>query len=133
MQFQVPQFIDIEDKIVGPLTLKQFIYIAGNSALAYVAYSSIPVKAIGVILAIGFLSFGGLLSFYKYNNRPLIKLVSSAFYYYLRPRLYIWKPQKKEDRKTIDISHFKTTQRVVTPLQTQTTSKLSDMSWQLDM
>jgi hypothetical protein len=30
MQFRVPQFIDIEDKLFGPLTFKQFIYLAGE-------------------------------------------------------------------------------------------------------
>lgn len=35
MQFQVPQFIEVEDKIFGPLTFKQFVYIAGGVALMY--------------------------------------------------------------------------------------------------
>ena len=33
MQFQVPQFIETEDKIVGPLTLKQFGYIGGAATV----------------------------------------------------------------------------------------------------
>ena len=135
MQFQVPQFIEIEDKIVGPLTLKQFIYLAGACGLGYIAYALIPFKAIGVIVAIAFLSFGGLLAFYQYNNRPFIKLVSSVFYFYIKPQLYIWKPRPKKDDKKLDISNFKTTQAVVTPDANMqaSTSKLSDMSWQLDM
>ena len=38
MQFQVPQFIETEDKIVGPFTLRQFMYVAGaglGSAILY--------------------------------------------------------------------------------------------------
>ena len=34
MMFSVPQFIDVEDKIIGPLTLKQFIYLAGGAGLS---------------------------------------------------------------------------------------------------
>ncbi len=133
MQFEVPQFIEIEDKIVGPLTLKQFIYIAGTVGLAYISYSLIPYKAIGVIFAIAFLSFGGLLAFYQYNNRPFVKLVSSVFYFYTKPRLYIWKPRKKIMKDKLDISNFKTTQTVVSQTQTPSSSRLTDMSWQLDM
>lgn len=135
MRFQVPQFIDIEDKIVGPLTLKQFIYIAGNAALAFVSYRMIPITIIGIVLAIFFLSFGGLLAFYQYNNRPLINLVSAAFAFYTKPQLYIWKPHQKETKENaLDISHFKTTARVVTPTApAPSASKLTDMSWQLDM
>ena len=43
MHFQTPQFIEIEDKIFGPLTLKQFIYLAGAAGLSFTAYSLLPV------------------------------------------------------------------------------------------
>lgn len=134
MQFQVPQFIEIEDKLVGPLTLKQFLYIAGNSGLAYIAYALIPISVIGIVVAIAFLSFGGLLAFYQYNNRPFVKLVSSFFYFHTKPKLYIWKPQKKPVNKDIlDISTFKTTQAIINPVMTSSTSRLADMSWQIDI
>ena len=42
MQYQLPQFIDIEDKIVGPLTFKQFIYIAGGAGICFIAYRLLP-------------------------------------------------------------------------------------------
>src|SRR3989344_2665997 len=35
MEYQVPQFIEVEDKIIGPLTLKQFIYLAGEAGFSY--------------------------------------------------------------------------------------------------
>ena len=38
MQFQVPQFIEIEDKIFGPLTAKQFFYILGGGAIIFLLY-----------------------------------------------------------------------------------------------
>ncbi len=33
MRFEVPQFIDVEDKIFGPFTFKQFLYLAGGAGL----------------------------------------------------------------------------------------------------
>ena len=47
MQFQVPQFIEIEDKIFGPLTFKQFIYLAGGVGASIVLWLYIPYKIIG--------------------------------------------------------------------------------------
>ena len=38
MLFQLPQFIETEDKIVGPFSLKQFLYVGvafGISAILY--------------------------------------------------------------------------------------------------
>ena len=43
MEYQVPQFIEVEDKIVGPLTLKQFIYIAGAGGLCVVFFVYLPI------------------------------------------------------------------------------------------
>ena len=42
MQFQVPQFIEVEDKIFGPLTFKQFVYVAGGAGLAYLVWRVSP-------------------------------------------------------------------------------------------
>ena len=38
MQFKVPQFIDVEDKLFGPVTFKEFVYLAGGAGLIYVIY-----------------------------------------------------------------------------------------------
>jgi hypothetical protein len=42
MRFQVPQFIEVEDKIFGPLTVKQFIYLAGGAGLVFILYHFLP-------------------------------------------------------------------------------------------
>jgi len=42
MRFQVPQFIEIESKIFGPLTFKQFIYLAGGAGLSFLFYAFLP-------------------------------------------------------------------------------------------
>ena len=61
MQFRVPQFIDIEDKVIGPLTLKQFAYVLGAAGFAFLIWTFISIKIIAVILIIPlsglFLSF----------------------------------------------------------------------------
>lgn len=36
MQFKIPQFLDIEDKIFGPFTFKQFSYLLASIAFAYI-------------------------------------------------------------------------------------------------
>ncbi|MFM2424198.1 MAG: hypothetical protein RLZZ70_589, partial [Candidatus Parcubacteria bacterium] len=38
MQFEVPQFIEIEDKIFGPLTWKQFLYVGGGLSMTAVLF-----------------------------------------------------------------------------------------------
>ncbi len=82
MQYQVPQFIEIEDKIFGPLTFKQFVYVAGGAGMCFVAYRFIPMPfSMLVILPLG--GFSIALAFYKVNNRPFIDAVESAVRFFL--------------------------------------------------
>jgi hypothetical protein len=90
MHYQVPQFIEIEDKIFGPLTLKQFIYLAGGGGLCLIFFSLLPFF-ITVILAVPVIALSLGLAFYQVNGRPMILAVEHAFSYTLRHKLYLWK------------------------------------------
>lgn len=128
MRFQIPQFIDVEDKIFGPFTLKQFIYIAGGAAVALVGITMFGIFW-GLLLASPIVILAAALAFYKINDRPFIYVLESAFNYAFRDKLYVWKKSepkvkkvKKEDKKYSSL---------VVPSISQ--SKLKDMSWELDV
>jgi hypothetical protein len=89
MKFQVPQYIEIEDKIFGPLTLKQFIYLIGAGGLAFICYRFLG--PLGLIFGIPIAIFGVLLAFYKHNNKPFIFLVEAAARYSINKKLYLWR------------------------------------------
>src|SRR6185369_5410501 len=92
MQFQVPQFIETEDKLVGPLTLRQFIYVAvaaGIFAMLYFLVQTWLSVSLGIIL----LGSAGALAFVKVQGRPLIDVTMSALGFYWKPHTYIWQPE----------------------------------------
>jgi len=127
MRFQVPQFIEVEDKIVGPLTLKQFIYLAGGGGIIVVFFTFIP-KYIAFFLSIPVALFVAALAFYKVNNKPFIAIVESFFLYITHPRLYIW---KKEERKVQATGVVSKGTSSFMPRLSQ--SKLKDLTWSLDV
>ena len=99
MQFQVPQFIDTEDKIVGPLSLRQFGYLVaalGASAILYFSVSG----WLWVILSIPLLGIGGAMAFVKINGRPFSKLLVAGFSFYWKPQTYVWQPDQPRRPKT---------------------------------
>ncbi len=134
MNFQVPQFIEVEDKIFGPLTFKQFVYLAGSAGLIYLLFHFLPLFiAIIPIIAIG--TFGLALSFYKLNNRPFINVTESAFRYLLTHKLYLWK-------KVPNVLTGSTVKNPLLGLGAPTKgfaipklseSKLKDLAWSLDV
>lgn len=131
MQFQVPQFIEVEDKIVGPLTFKQFLYLLGGAGGAFLAWRFLPFYA-----AVPFmLLFGGAgvgFSFIQYNNRPLILAVESAFYFLFANKLYLWDSSRKSKRKQTRGVPEKS-QNIPVPIPSLSSSKLGELSWALDV
>lgn len=90
MRFEVPQFIEIEDKIFGPLTWKQFVYVAGGGGLAAVLFFFTPF-IIFVLLGAPIIALSFLLSFYPINNRPFATFLESAVKYFQGSKLYLWR------------------------------------------
>ena len=94
-QFQVPQFIETEDKIIWILTLRQFLYLigaAGAAGLGFLMFQ--PVLA--VFFAVLFAIISICMAFVKINGRDLNSFIKSAFSYYWNPRLYIFKIQRDD-------------------------------------
>ena len=130
MRFQVPQFIDIEDKIFGPLTIKQFIYIAGGAGLSFIIYRFLPliitIPLVAIVLGVA-LSF----AFYQVNNKPLIFILQSAFGYFMSSKLYLWKKTDKSPEKAKLLTGLPGQSPVYVPRLSQ--SKLHDLTWSLDI
>lgn len=89
MQYQVPQFIDIEDKIIGPLTLKQFGYVAGAAFAVGMMYFFFKLWVV-IFFGLPIVALALALAFVKVNNRPFIFFVKSFIMFNIKPQLYLW-------------------------------------------
>lgn len=130
MKFQVPQFIEVEDKIFGPLTIKQFIYLAGGGGLSFIIYTYVGKLSfiLAIIFIIPVVALSLALTFYRVNNRAFIAIIESAFKYLLSNKLYIW---KKRDRAP---KHKETpTETTSLYVPKLSDSKLKDLTWSLDI
>lgn len=132
MQYQIPQFIEIEDQIFGPLTLKQFIYLVGGAGMAYVTIHYLPLL-LGIPLALGVAVLSGMLAFYKVNNRPFLDTVESAVKYFFNSKLYVWKKNwnKEQKNEEIKIEIHRKEPQIGIPAISQ--NKLKELSWSLDI
>ncbi len=132
MQFHIPQYIDIEDKLFGPLTFKQAIYVAGGLGGAYAIYKIIPYSFISIPLIVGLAVLTWALAFYPVAKlgKPFIEVLESAIKYSLGSKLYTWKKTTKE----VEIGkeeEFIPTKVYTTPVVP--TGKLSSASFNLDI
>jgi len=98
MQFQVPQFIETEDKIVGPFTLRQFLYLAAAGGLIFVLYFLVQTWLFSILsFFIG--GAGVALAFLKINGRPFQKMLISAVSYLWKPQTYVWRADRPSIKK----------------------------------
>lgn len=134
MEYQVPQFIEVEDRIIGPLTLKQFIYIAGGSGVCIVSFLKLPL-IIALLISIPAAALVVALAFYKVNGKPFIEVLEAGFNYYTHGKLFLWKKEEPSAERT-SASATATSMTFAAPTRGSTRltrGKLTELAWSLDV
>lgn len=112
MEAKVPQRIDMEDRLIGPLTLQQFFFLLFGGLFIYLlnGWTSGTVLRFmfyPIALPIGLLSLA--LAFVKIQDRPFIYFLAAFIRYLGRPKTRVWRRGQfhrsvrivdKEDEKT---------------------------------
>lgn len=103
MLFNVPQYIDVEDKVAGPLTAKQLLWMFGLGAALIVLWNVLEKGAFfAVAIPVG-LAFAAL-AFYRPYGQPLTAFIGSGFSYLFSPKIYSWRRLPQKHRKKKDLS-----------------------------
>jgi hypothetical protein len=135
MEYQVPQFIEVEDKIIGPLTLKQFIYVAGAGGLCIVFFSFLPFF-LASLLALPVAGLGAALAFYKVNGKPFVEILEAGFNYLTSKKLMLWKytePTAKETSAAASAAAAADAAAHAPRAPRLTRGKLTELAWSLDV
>lgn len=110
MRHEVPQFIDIEDKLFGPFTFFQGLYLLGGFFGGFIIFylldwifPGLP-TILKVTAGVPLFAFGVALAFLKINKRSFLKYLEAIFYFLLNPKRYIWKKKEKK-KKEIDLDN----------------------------
>jgi hypothetical protein len=133
MNFQVPQFIEVEDKIFGPLTFKQFVYLAGGAALCFIEWVYIPWHILAVLFILPTAGFALALAFYKVNDRSFILVLEAALRYTLGNKLYVWKQGPNNAARGQQPAMPELGKPEGLALPKLSGSQLKDLAWSLDV
>ena len=130
MQYQVPQYLDVEDKIIGPLTLKQFVYLLAGGGIIFLLFSILAFPAF-IIIAIPVGMFTLLLAFYKKGNQKFTKFVVNFLGFISKPSIYIWKktPPKRPTEEPVP----KIIKKVEVPKKAPEASGLEETQWKVEI
>lgn len=120
----------MEDRIVGPLTMLQFVYLMVGAMIIYVAHTLFITTAFWFIaVPVGLLSLS--MAFLKVNDQPFPKFVAASLLFLVRPKSRIWQKESNDD--LLKITHNPTQQEVHRVNQSEVKkSQLEELSNVLD-
>jgi len=127
-KFVVPQFIDVEDKIIGPITTRQFVIILVTALIIYIL-SLLLETFLFVPIGLIVLVFGGALAFMKVNGMPFHFFLLNIVQTFRRPSLRVWDKRMADSELKLSIKKEEVKAAPVPPKKEPlTTSRLSELS-----
>lgn len=129
MRFLVPQFIEVEDKLFGPLSFKQFVYMVGSLGFAGAMFALYGVF-MAVLLGGPVVALGLALAFYRINDRPFIYVLQATVNYFIRRKLYLWKKDVKKAAAAAPVASEQMTRGYAPHISE---SRLKELAWSLDI
>lgn len=131
MQFVVPQFIEVESKIIGPISARQFVIMLVGGAFIFLLYKLAPLwlLVIGSILIMALVIIFG---FAKVNSQPFHWFFLNLVQTFRRPRLRLWYREEFKIREKLPKEKkgdLVTVRRVKVPVSN---SRLAEMALLVD-
>lgn len=96
-QYQVPQFIDIEDKILGFVTMRQFFTMLIPLGAGFVFYFLFDLW-LAIIMIIPLATGCAVFAFVRPNGMKFSKFFFSFINFSFKPRLYVWKQMEMAEK-----------------------------------
>lgn len=91
--YKIPQNVDLEDKIFGPLTLKQFLIAMGAGLTTFISFSIFYTAAPFLFWAITAVAWvvAAAFIFVRPNDQPFSKFIFSFIWFATKPSRRAWK------------------------------------------
>lgn len=131
MRFVVPQFIEVEDKIIGPISVRQFVIFLIAFGIIFIEY-----KLFGFVLfifiALFTFGFAGIVAFAKINGQAFHYFILNIVYTIRKPKVKIWSKETIQQKSNITNKGPMKTSVIAPPKMAVTSSKLTRLSLVVD-
>ncbi len=131
--YKIPQDVEADDKFVGPLSFKQFIYIGIATVCSYLSFLSLT-KGFwpALIFFFPFIVMGGFLGFPWGRDQPTEIWLAARIRFFIKPRVRIW--NQSGVKELVTITAPKKIERLYTNglSSNEVTSRLSGLATLLD-
>lgn len=101
-QYKVPQDVEADDKLLGPFSFRQFVYLLIAAAFIALAVALFQIFPLLAIIPVPFILLLGALALPLKKDQPMEAYLVAVVSYYLKPRTRVWMPGQRES--TIDVT-----------------------------
>jgi hypothetical protein len=89
-QIVVPQFLDVEDKIIGPISVRQFLEMLFGAMIIFIFYSIFDISLFAVsTFLVGSITL--IVAFVRINGQGFHYFILNFISAFTRPRLQVWR------------------------------------------
>ncbi|HBB37308.1 MAG: hypothetical protein UX02_C0001G0205 [Candidatus Moranbacteria bacterium GW2011_GWC1_45_18] len=135
MHVNVPQFIDIEDKIAFGLTSKQLLWMGGMAGCLIILYSLVDRKVF-LFAAIFVIIIFGTFTFYRPQGITFLSFFGYMVQYFASPKKYVWRRMYNAKESTFSKSLHEARKKQAAPAaqikRIPSQSQLKRIAWVLD-
>ena len=123
-QYKVPQDVEADDKLLGPFSFRQFVYLLIAGGLIAIAVGLFNIFPLLTIIPLPFILLFVALALPLKKDQPMETYLAAIVSYYLKPRVRKWTPGQREstiritapkiveDNRTRDITGEEATHRL---------------------
>ncbi len=127
-QFTVPQFIEVEDRIIGPITVRQFIILLSGGLLIVLFYKIFDFSLFlvaSIVVALICLTF----AFVKINGMPFHFFILNLLQTLRNPRLRVWQVSDMINKEAPEAA---ATEKTAAPAAHYSSSRLNELALIVD-
>ncbi len=90
--YKVPQDVEAEDKLIGPLSFRQFIYLMIAAGAAFVGFFLFQASPFLIVIPLPIILFFGALALPLRKDQPMETYLLAVVRFFLKPKKRLWNP-----------------------------------------
>lgn len=122
--YKVPQNVEAEDKLLGPFTFRQFIYLIAAGVGILIAWLLSKASIYTALIPVPFILLFGFLGFYHREDQPVEAYLLAALNYFIKPRRRLW-----DNEGIVERVHLEAPKRMAPPKPKNLSTEHGQLEW----
>jgi len=131
-QYNIPQFVDSEDKIFGPITIRQFAILAIGVVIGGFLWYFKPNLGFFIVSIIPVVVATLAFAFFKVNGQNFDIFLTNVIIYIIKPTLFLWSRDIDPTRSVIKTTIQKKKASFIRDKKDYSQSRVDEVAWTLD-